>query len=27
VDVPGAADGIEIPISSAEDAMAVVAGR
>jgi hypothetical protein len=27
VDVPGAADGIEIPISSTEDAMAVVAGR
>lgn len=27
VDAPGAADGIEIPISSAEDAMAVVAGR
>jgi hypothetical protein len=27
VDVPGASDGIEIPISSAEDAMAVAAGR
>ena len=27
VHAPGAADGIEIPISSAEDAMAVVAGR
>jgi hypothetical protein len=27
VDEPGTADGIEIPISSAEDAMAVVAGR
>jgi hypothetical protein len=27
VDVPGASDGIEIPISSSEDAMAVAAGR